>query len=62
MAPVNIQTSAGPVQISTELGQPEKPILAKLGQGFMSIQVWMTIEQAEQVASALLDAANEVKS
>jgi hypothetical protein len=53
MTPITVKTSAGPVRIGTELGNPAAPVHVVLGQGLMSVSLFLTLEQAAAIESAL---------
>lgn len=56
MTPVTVQTSAGPVRVATELGNPAAPVHVVLGAGLMSVSVFLTIEQAGEICHGLMQA------
>lgn len=56
MNPVTVKTSAGPVRIATELGNPAAPVHVVLGQGLMSVSLFLTREQALNIGRALREA------
>lgn len=60
MQAVTVQTSAGPISIDTEHGNEAAPVRVKLGQGFMSMTVFLSVEQVHQLGNALAQAYTEV--
>jgi hypothetical protein len=53
MQAVTIPTASGPITIDTEPGNVERPIRVKLGQGFASVTVFLTVEQACLIDNAV---------
>lgn len=61
MTPVTVKTSAGPVRIATELGNPGAPVHVVLGQGLMSVSLFLTLEQADAIAEAMQRATSAAR-
>lgn len=56
MNTVTVKTSAGPVRIGTELGNPGAPVHVVLGQGLMSVSLFLSLAQSAEIIDALQEA------
>jgi hypothetical protein len=60
MQTVTVETANGPIWIDSFLGNVKRPVRVMLGKGIFSMTVFLSVEQASEIAAAIASAIADI--